>query len=134
MAISPRQRRDLDPLAGEAEEGGQQRERRDHRHGTTTAAEMARPEMNETPMTIIPRKEMTTVSPAKVTARPAVSIAMAIASSDRVAVVEVLAVAGDDEQRVVDADAEADHHAEEDARSRASGRRSTGPWRASSRR
>ena len=80
---------------------------------TTKAAEMARPETNETPITSIPRKEITTVTPAKVTARPAVSIAMAVASSDRVAVVEVLAVPGDDEERVVDAHAEADHQAEE---------------------
>ena len=47
---------------------------------TTSAAEMARPETNETPMTSIPRNEITTVAPAKVTARPAVSIAMAIDS------------------------------------------------------
>ena len=49
--------------------------------GTTTAALIARPEMNEMPMTSIPRNEMTTVRPAKVTARPAVSMAMAVASS-----------------------------------------------------
>ncbi len=53
---------------------------------------------------------MTTVQPAKRTARPEV----AIASDDRVVaaavpVVEALAVAGDDEEGVVDPDADADH-------------------------
>ena len=80
---------------------------------TTTAALTARPWMKLMPITTMPRNEMTTVTPAKATARPAVSIAIDVASSGRVPVVEVLPVAGDDEQRVVDADAEADHAAEE---------------------
>ena len=57
----------------------------------------------------MPSSEMTTVMPAKTTARPDVSSA----SDDRLArlqpVVQGLAVAGDDQQRVVDADADADH-------------------------
>ena len=56
---------------------------------------------------------MTTVVPANSTERPAVSMAMPIDSRRVVPGVQLLAVAGDDEQRVVDADAEADHDAEE---------------------
>ena len=44
---------------------------------------------------------------------PAVAFGGAGGVGDAHAVVQVLAVAGDDEQRVVDADAEADHHAED---------------------
>ena len=62
---------------------------------------------------------MTTVAPAKSTAWPAVALARPAASRHASCPsCEVLAVAGDDEQRVVDADAEADH------RRRASARRS----------
>ena len=57
----------------------------------------------------MPSSEITTVSPAKTTARPDVFSA----ADDRIArfhpVVQPLAVAGDDDQRVVDADADADH-------------------------
>ena len=56
---------------------------------------------------------MTTVVPANSTAWPAVAIGGAGGVGDAHALVEVLAVAGDDEQRVVDADAEADHHAQD---------------------
>ena len=52
---------------------------------------------------------MTTVPPAKSTARPLVSIACTTARFGVGAVVERLAVARADEQRVVDADADADH-------------------------
>ncbi len=48
---------------------------------TMPAAETARPEMKATPITIIPRNETTTVSPAKATARPAVSMAIETDSS-----------------------------------------------------
>ncbi len=48
---------------------------------TTTAALTARPWMNATPITSMPRKETTTVTPAKATARPAVSMAIDVASS-----------------------------------------------------
>ena len=56
---------------------------------------------------------MTTVVPANSTAWPAVAIGGAGRVLDAHAVVQVLAVPGDDEQRVVDADAEADHRAED---------------------
>ena len=56
---------------------------------------------------------MTTVVPANSTAWPAVAIGGAGGVLDAHALVEVLAVPGDDEQRVVDADAEADHGAED---------------------
>ena len=52
---------------------------------------------------------MITVSPANSTARPDVSTAVMTASSGSRPGLESLAVAGDDEQRVVDADADADH-------------------------
>jgi hypothetical protein len=48
---------------------------------TIVAAAMARPWMNAIPISNMPRKETTTVTPAKATARPAVSMAMATASS-----------------------------------------------------
>ena len=56
----------------------------------------------------MPISEMTTVQPAKSTARPDVS--RASTTAPRVAaLVQALAVPGDDEQRVVDAHADADH-------------------------
>ena len=48
---------------------------------TTTAALTARPWMKLMPITTMPRNDTTTVTPAKATARPAVSIAMDVASS-----------------------------------------------------
>jgi hypothetical protein len=48
---------------------------------TTMAAPTARPWTKLTPITSMPSREMTTVVPAKVTARPAVSIAMDVESS-----------------------------------------------------
>ena len=53
--------------------------------------------------------ETRTVPPAKTTERPAVAVARAAASRDVVAGAEVLDVPGDEQQRVVDADAEPDH-------------------------
>ena len=50
-----------------------------------------------------------TVEPAKTTALPAVPVASAIESSMRMPVAHLRAVAGEDEQRVVDADREAEH-------------------------
>ena len=67
--------------------------------------------MNGTPATASPRIAITTVPPAKITAWPAVATARPTDSVDRHATSEELAVAGDEEQRVVDADAEADHAA-----------------------
>ena len=55
---------------------------------------------------------MTTVVPAKRTAWPAVALAVAADVGDAHALVQVLTVPGDDEQGVVDADAEPDHDAE----------------------
>ena len=63
-------------------------------------------------MMSMPSSEITTVMPAKSTARPAVSRAIAVASADARPSWSLLPVAGDDEQGVVDADAEADHGAE----------------------
>ena len=58
---------------------------------------------------------MTTVMPANSTAGPTVAMARPAASSTVMPSLQVLAVAGDDEQRVVDADAEADHRGERSA-------------------
>ena len=60
-----------------------------------------------------PRMAMTTVVPAKSTGLAGGGVRGAGRVLDAHAVVQVLAVAGDDEQRVVDADAEADHHAQD---------------------
>ena len=48
---------------------------------TTVAAPTPNPETNATPINNMPSSEITTVIPAKVTARPEVSIAMAMDSS-----------------------------------------------------
>ena len=80
---------------------------------TTVAALTASPVTKLMPMMIMPSSEMTTVVPANSTARPAVSMASTVESRTLMPVVQVLPVPGDDEQRVVDADAEADHHAED---------------------
>ena len=80
---------------------------------TVTAALTARPWTKLTPIRSMPSSEMTTVMPAKSTERPAVSMAIETDVAHVVAGVELFPVAGDDEQRVVDADAEADHDAEE---------------------
>ena len=48
---------------------------------TVVAAPIPRPEMKARPMSSMPSNEMTTVSPAKMTARPAVFRAAAVASS-----------------------------------------------------
>ena len=52
---------------------------------------------------------ITTVKPAKTTAPPAVAVARAIDSRSSIPSRELQFVAGDDEQRVVDPDAEPDH-------------------------
>ena len=70
---------------------------------------MATPVTNVRPISVRPSSEMMTVMPAKITARPLVSIASTTASSTSAPACKRLAVAGDDEQGVVDADAEADH-------------------------
>ena len=59
----------------------------------------------------MPSSEITTVVPANSTERPAVSMAMTDRLADVVAAVQLLSISGDDQQRVVDADAETDHHA-----------------------
>ena len=58
--------------------------------------------------------EIITVVPAKTTARPAESMAATVASRGRATLVEAFPVAGDDEEGVVDPDAEPDHHPEQD--------------------
>ncbi len=77
----------------------------------STMIEMATPAavMNGTPATARPRIAITTVPPAKTTACPAVATARPTDSSTEKLASEELAVAGDDEQGIVDADAEADH-------------------------
>ena len=57
----------------------------------------------------MPSSEMTTVQPAKSTARPEVSSGLDDRAARVAALGQALAVAGDDEQGVVDADADADH-------------------------
>ena len=69
------------------------------------------------PMNASPVTEIATVRPAKSTARPADAPASAAASRGRQPVVEQLSEARDDEQRVVDPDAEPDHR-DEDRRDR----------------
>ena len=65
--------------------------------------------MNETPETDRPARATITVQPETSTARPLVAMARP-AALDRIrAVHQVLPVTGDQEQRVVDADAEPDH-------------------------
>ena len=80
----------------------------------STMSEMAIPPavMNGTPATARPRIAMTTVPPAKTTDLPAVATARPADSSTDSPVREVFAVPGDEDQRVVDAHAEADHAAE----------------------
>ena len=100
----------VDVAADEAEERGQQRDRREHRdERRAIEVPTAMPRMKSTPMRSRPSSEMTTVLPANSTARPAVSIARDDGVPRGRARREALAVAGDDEQRVVDADADADH-------------------------
>ena len=70
---------------------------------------MATPRMIDVFMSSRPSTEITTVVPAKSTARPAVSTRVHDAAFGIEPGREVLAVSRDDEQRVVDADAEADH-------------------------
>ena len=65
--------------------------------------------MNGRPTTNSPSRAMTTVAPAKSTARPAVDRATMVASRGGCPLGQSLAVAGDDKQGVVDADTEADH-------------------------
>ncbi len=48
---------------------------------TASAAPTARPLMNETPISSMPSSEMMTIVPAKLTDRPAVSMAVTVASS-----------------------------------------------------
>ena len=65
-----------------------------------------------------------TVTPAKSTDSPAVALARPMATRDRHARVEVLPVPSQDEQRVVDADTQAEHDADDagDLRARRTGR------------
>ena len=76
---------------------------------TTAAAPMPSPLMNDSPIASMPSNAMITVRPANSTARPDVSIAVITAVFGIEAGLQSLAVARDDEQRVVDADADADH-------------------------
>ncbi len=76
---------------------------------TADMAPIARPSMKGRPTTNRPSSDMTTVPPANMTARPAVDSATTVAVARVAALRQPLPVAGDDEQGVVDADAEADH-------------------------
>ena len=69
----------------------------------------ANPFRDARPTSRMPSIETMTTRPANTTARPAVAIALTVAASRLLAFGEVAAEPGDDEQRVVDADAEADH-------------------------
>ena len=71
------------------------------------------------PETCRPAMASTTVVPANRTERPAVALARPMASGTGMPGLEVLTVPRQDEQRVVDADTEADHHADDAWRSRA---------------
>ena len=76
---------------------------------TVTTAEKATPGTYGWFIVNIPSREMTTVIPANTTDRPAVAIATDTAAARGGTAGEFAAVAGDDQQGVVDADAEADH-------------------------
>ena len=69
----------------------------------------ANPFRDARPTSRMPSIETITTRPANTTARPAVAIALDGGASRLVTVGEVAAEPGDDEQRVVDADTEADH-------------------------
>ena len=62
------------------------------------------------PETLSPRIATITVTPAKSTERPAVALARPMAIGHRLAGGQVLAMPGEDEERVVDADAQTQHH------------------------
>ena len=76
---------------------------------TARIAPVARPLTKSMPIRYMPASEMITVQPAKNTALPDVATAFTTAACGSMLVVDALPVAGDDEQRVVDADADADH-------------------------
>ena len=65
------------------------------------------------PTTVRPTRAMTTVMPAKTTAEPAVAGGLGGRLGGLEPVAQVLAVAGEDEQRVVDADREAEHRGQD---------------------
>src|SRR5436305_5675537 len=76
---------------------------------TTHAAPIPSPLMNDSRIASMPSNAMITVRPANSTARPEVSIAVVTASSGSRPALQPLAVPSDDEQRIVDAHADADH-------------------------
>ena len=76
---------------------------------TASTEAIASPYMKLTPVANMPSRAITTVVPASRIARPEVSIASITERSTSPNVEVVLAEARDDEQRVVDPDAEADH-------------------------
>ena len=82
-------------------------------HSTVTATPMPNPATHPIPIRSRPSSDTTTVTPAKMTARPAVSIAVIVASRGDRPAWSPFPVAGDDEQGVVDADAEPDHRPQE---------------------
>ena len=69
----------------------------------------ANPFKEASPTSRMPSIETMTTRPANTTARPAVAIAPTVAASRLLSLGEAAAEPGDDEQRVVDADAEPDH-------------------------
>ena len=105
-----RPRRVVDPRADPAE---QRRAAGSASRGSSAARRSTRrwrrPATKLRPIRNRPISEMITVMPANSTARPLVSIASTTDSSTSRPSLQALPVAGDDEQRVVDADAEADH-------------------------
>ena len=80
---------------------------------TVTAAATAMPLKNVIRMTNRPSSAMITVAAANCTARPEVRTDSSAASRGVAAVDHRFAVPVDDEQRVVDADAEADHRGQD---------------------
>ena len=76
---------------------------------TATAAEYPSAVTRGIPATRSARRAITTVDPAKTIALPEVATAIAICLVELHPLLAVVAVAGDQEERVVDADAEADH-------------------------
>ena len=79
-------------------------------NSTASAAAIAGPLRNEMPSSTMPSSATTTVEPANSTERPAVSMAVRVAARTLRAGGALAAEAADDQQGVIDADAEGDHH------------------------
>ena len=101
------------PAADQAEQPGQQGDGGDIVTATISAEPQPIVVSIGMPATCRPAIATTTVMPAKSTDSPAVALARPTASGTGMPVGEVLPVPGQDEQRVVDADAEPEHRGDD---------------------